>query len=577
MSFPQATIADWRAQVEKELAGAPFDKALVHTTAEGLSVQPLYTEPLQGDPGRAPLTTQPQGASFLICMRHPVGASQDALQGDLGQGTDGLWIPLDALPALGSVFSTLDPARTFFVFDAPPASAVAAIDTLAKHIPSKALRFALNLDPLGAIARGDSKSDPEKVAEALADLGRGARHLGEHFPHATAALVSTLAHHDAGADAADELAIALSTGVVYLRALLEAGLSVDEAARRVALQVTVGRDTFVELCKLRALRICWSKLLVASGVAGAPRPLVHAVCSSRTLTQRDPWVNMLRSTTQVFAAVLGGADVVTPTAFDQGIGASSALAHRVARNTGLVLREESHLGKVIDPAGGSYYLDTLTDGLAREAWTRFQAIERDGGLVDALVSGRVRARLAEAWQRRLERITRRKDPILGVSEFAFLDEERLHPPKGTETEAPAPAESAIPAHRDAEPFERLRARAEGRNAAPEVLLVTLGPFAESRARVGFATGFFAAGGLRTRESTANEPAPIACLCGSDERYKTEAADRARALKAAGCKQVLLAGRPGALEPSLREAGVDGFLFVGCDVVPMLSDLLDVIA
>lgn len=382
-------------------------------------------------------------------------------------------------------------------------------------------------------------------------------------------MVSTLPYHDAGADDADEIAIALATGVAYLEALLSGGVALDAAARQIALRVAVGRDTFVEVCKLRALRIGWQKVLTAAGAPDAKRTMVHAVCSSRTLTQRDPWVNMLRVTTQVFAAVLGGADFVTPAAFDEALGSPSDLGRRVARNTGLVLRDESHLGQVVDAVGGAYYFETLTDALAREAWARFRSIEREGGIQSALASGRMNERLATAWQARLDAVAKRKTPILGVSEYANLKETLPH----TVPSANPAREGALPVHRDAEVFEALRTRADAVRPPPEALLVALGPLAESRARVGFAAGFFGAGGIRTREVTADESATIACLCGSDDRYATEAVDRVRALKAVGCKRILLAGRPGALEGALREAGVDGFLFLGCDVVATLSDLL----
>jgi methylmalonyl-CoA mutase len=387
-----------------------------------------------------------------------------------------------------------------------------------------------------------------------------------------AAMVSTLAYHDAGAGAADEIAFALSTGVRYLEALTGAGLTADQAAGQIALQMATGRDTFVELCKLRALRVVWNKLLAAIGATRGTTPLVHAVCSNRTLTVRDPWVNMLRATTQTFAAILGGADVVTPSAFDAASGAPSPLGRRVARHTPLILREESFLGKVTDPAGGAYYFDTVTDALAREAWARFRALEKDGGIVAALESGKLAQKLETDWQARLAQIARRKAPILGVSEFAHL-EEQLPRPLTSVVTAPLP-DGALRAHRDAEPFEALRARAETTKTLPEAILVTLGPFAESRPRVGFAAGVFAAGGIRTRETTADEKAYVACICGTDERYAAEAAERARALKAAGCERILVAGRPGEQEAALRAAGVDGFIFVGCDLVATLGDLLE---
>ncbi|WP_394821260.1 methylmalonyl-CoA mutase family protein [Pendulispora albinea] len=569
MEFQQVALADWRAQVEKELAGRPFDKTLVHEALSGVDIAPLYTEAPQG------VGRWQRAEPFRICMRHEPGASRDALVADRAGGADAFWLglgELDALLRTGGGAGIADGA--FFVLDAE--------DAPPEGFAAKA--FALNVDPLARRARGGSPSGD--AAQALSALGRTARKVEERFPGASAVMISTLPYHDAGADAADELAFALSTGVSYLEALRDAGLSADAAARQIALQVAVGRDTFLELCKVRALRICWAKLLVAAGgrdvaeatgandAKGAARTNVHAVCSSRTLTVRDPWVNLLRITTQVFAAVLGGADWVTPQAFDRALGAPSAQAHRIARNTGLVLREESFLGKVMDPAGGSYYLDTLTDALAREGWKRFRALEQEGGIVSALESGRLAARLEAAWRSRLSAIASRKTPILGVSEFANLDEElpRSAPAAAT---ASAKAGGALPAHRDAEPFETLRAHAEAQTSAPEALLATLGPLPESRARVGFAAGFFAAGGIRTRESTADEEAVVACICGSDERYATEAAARARALKAAGCQRVLLAGRPGALEATLREAGVDGFIFVGCDVIATLSELFQV--
>ncbi|HEX4383957.1 MAG TPA: methylmalonyl-CoA mutase family protein, partial [Myxococcales bacterium] len=329
-------------------------------------------------------------------------------------------------------------------------------------------------------------------------------------------------------------------------------------------------DTFLELCKLRALRTCWAKLLAGFGVVSAPRLPVHAVCSARTLTVRDPWVNMLRVTTQVFAAVLGGAELVTPLAFDEALGVPSELGRRVARNTGLVLREESALGQVADAAGGSFAFETLTDSLAREAWKRFQAMEREGGIIPLLESGRLAARIAETARQRADQVAKRKISILGVSDFANLDEVLPRPAPATQP----PAAQGFPIRRDSWPFEQLRSRAEAVKPA-DVLLLTLGSFAESRARAGFAASFFSAGGFKTREITSDERAPIVCLCGSDESYAAEAEARAKSLKALGCKQVLLAGRPGSNEAALRAAGVDGFLFLGSDVVATLAPLLEV--
>lgn len=396
---------------------------------------------------------------------------------------------------------------------------------------------------------------------ALDEVSRVAGTFGSGRP---SVVVSTVAWHDAGADAADELACALSAFTASLRTLE------DPAA--LWFRVAVGRETFLELCKLRALRACHARLLSAAGVSAPPRALVHAVCSSRTLTQRDPWVNMLRVTTQAFAAMTGGADLFTPAAFDEALGQRSALGRRVARNTALVLRDESGLDRVVDPAGGAFAFETLTDALAREAWKRFQALEKQGGITLALADGTLQARFAQAAAERADRVAKRKLPVLGVGDFANLEEVLPGPiPPATHH-----AEAAFPLRRDAAPLETLRTKVEAQNPAPVVLL-TLGAFAESRARVGFAQNFFAAAGLRSREVTAPEQAAVVCLCGTDERYAEEAVARVAELKALGCRRVLIAGRPGALEAPLREAGLDGAIFLGCDLVAVVSGLTEVLA
>ncbi len=346
--FPKVTAAEWRAQVEKDLAGASFDKTLVLKTPEGLSVQPLYTE--------APPLVVPGMPDHFLIATNALAPNGGGGPGE-GKTNEALWIEADSIPKEGAAFLILN--GTLLAALAP--------DT----------HFALTTDPLA----------PQFLADA--------KKIDADFPNGRAGTISTLQHHDDGADAADELAIALSTGVAALESLLQAGFTPARAARQLAVQIAVGRDTFAELCKLRALRLCWDKLTTAAGAPGT-KLLVHAVCSSRTLTQRDPWVNMLRGTTQVFAAVLGGADLVTPTSFDQELGPASPLGARVAHNTGLVLRHESALGRVIDPAAGSYYLDQFTDALAREAWKRFQLIEASGGIVQALP--KLRQRITAAWE-----------------------------------------------------------------------------------------------------------------------------------------------------------------------------------
>lgn len=545
-----AGYEDWKALAEREQA---FEKLLT-MTAEGLAVQPLYTQTAiePGVPGAAPFVRGGAGRArpFAVCMRvdAPEVRRAEALAEDLDGGADALWV--DARDG-EAIRSARERGAALVIDGVPPGLE----DGGAEHwigvgwLDSRTRDAAGGVDP-----RWLDHEWAIDAAQAAADAGvkRSVR-------------VSTLAAHDAGADAADELAIALATALAYLHALTDAGISVGRAVSMLWFQIAIGRDTFGELCKLRALRLVGHKLFAACGAPRVPIDAIHAVCSARTLAQRDPWVNMLRVTTQVFAAALGGAQRITPVAFDAALSEVSAQSRRAARNTALVLREESHLGRVLDAAGGAYYIEERTDALAREAWTRFQQIERDGGIVALVQSGALRERLAASWAKRAQAIARRKEPVLGVSEFANVGEQL---PSAIPAPVAPPPPPALIAHRDAEGFEALRGRVE--QAPPRVALVTLGPPAEHRARLGYAQAFFATAGIAAVEGREGD---IAVLCGSDERYAVEAVSTATELRAAGVRTVVLAGRPGALEAELRAAGVTGFLFVGCDVLATLAELL----
>lgn len=526
-----ATYEDWKRAVDKELGGAPFDKKLVTRTPEGIALAPLYCE--------APaiqVPTRNAEERFRVCTRWGADASAAALQQDLDDGADALWLT-EIPPGLAL------PAGALVVVDGSGAAGTSrSVDGSGEIAPNEA-HVLRAFDPMQ-----DARFD---FAPAL-QLARA---------HSSSVVISSLAHNLAGADAAAELALMLSTAALYFAEFDKAGIAPSAAATQMHLRVAIGADTFGELCKVRALRWLWQKMVSAMKVQNTPIT-IHAVGAERTLSARDPWVNMLRATTQVFAAVLGGADLVTASAFDARLESPGEIGKRLARNTGLVLREESMLGMVRDPAAGSYYLDHRTNALARLAWQRFQEIQREGGILALRESGALAARLEASWQARLAALRTRKSPVLGVSEFANTGEQLPSPPRPTT------------AHYDAEPFETLRARTP---ADAEVLLFTLGSFAESRPRAGFAANFFATAGLRAEESTEPRGAPLVCVCGTDERYLAELVDVARTLKDAGCKRIVVAGRPGEHEAAWRAAGVDDFVYVGCDALTSLTHALEVFA
>jgi methylmalonyl-CoA mutase len=381
------------------------------------------------------------------------------------------------------------------------------------------------------------------------------------------ATVDGTVYHEAGGSDAQELGIATAVGVAYLRALTDAGRSVDDALGALEFRFAVSAEQFPSIAKLRAARRVWDRVAELCGATGSRRgQYQHAVTSPAMLTRRDPWVNMLRTTIGCFAAAVGGADAITVLPFDSAIGRSDDFARRIARNTQSILHDESSLARVIDAAGGSWFVESLTDEIAEKAWDVFTRIEQAGGALAALDSGAIGELLAQTQARRADDVAHRRAPITGVSEFAFVDEAPVE-----RDPLPAPAPGLLPRVRYAQDFEVLRDRADAAAQRPRVFLATLGPFAAHSARAGFAANLFQAAGVECVtgpvEQFAAAGTPVACLCSSDRFYEAEAEPAAQALRAAGAQQLWLAGKADV-------AGVDGTVFAGCDALAVLRSTFE---
>ncbi|MFG3041298.1 methylmalonyl-CoA mutase family protein [Streptomyces sp. NPDC048330] len=584
--FPDAPHEQWQHLVAgvlrksgKEVSGDAAEDALSTLLEDGITTRPLYTAhdtaPDAGLPGFAPFLRGDRAegntvGGWDVRQRHTV-ADGDAVLSDLENGVTSLWlgvggngIPVSSLAAvLENVYLDLAPV----VLDAGDETPAAADRLLALYeergVAAAAARGNLGADPLGFEARTG------RPAYDLAAVAGLARRCADGYPGLRALTVDALPYHEAGGSTAQELGCALATGVAYLRGLTDAGLSVTDACGQLEFRYAATADQFLTIAKLRAARRLWARVAEACGAPEAGAQLQHAVTSPVMMTRRDPWVNMLRTTVATLAAGVGGASSVTVLPFDEALGLPDAFARRIARNTSTILIEESHLSRVIDPAGGSWYVERLTDELAHAAWEFFQGIERDGGQAAALRSGAVGARLAETWAARSAKLATRREPITGVSEFPHLDEKPLE-------RAPAPEQPSggLPRVRRDEAFEALRARSDAHLAAtgarPRVYLAAIGPAAAHSARLAFAANLFRTGGIEpVTEGTFEESgAPEACLCSSDALYEEAAEATAAELRAAGAAHVLLAGRPG------QYAGVDAYAFAGCDAVALLSTTLD---
>ncbi|MFJ2292711.1 methylmalonyl-CoA mutase small subunit [Streptomyces sp. NPDC087894] len=599
--FPDPSHDQWQSLVEgvlrrsgKDVTGPAAEEALSTALGDGLTVRPLYTsadtsaDP--GLPGFAPFTRGSRATGnttdgWDVRQRHaltdPV-CLNEAVLGDLENGVTSLWlavggpggVPVSGLArALEGVY--LDLAPVVLDAGADPGPAVRELLGLyeARGIAKESARGSLGVDPLGQAARAGTEPEWESAVH-------WARLCSQEYPGLRALALDALPYHEAGGSAAEELGLSLATGVACLRALTAAGLSVEEACAQLEFRYAATADQFLTIAKLRAARRLWARVAEVCGAPGAGAQRQHAVTSSVMMTRRDPWVNMLRTTLACLGAGVGGAESVTVLPFDHALGLPDAFARRIARNTSTILMEESHLARVTDPAGGSWYVERLTDELAAAAWAFFQEVERAGGQAAALGSGMVQERLAATWAARGKDLARRKEPVTGVSEFPALDER----PVEREPVPDAPSGGGLPRVRRDEAFEALRARSDAHLAAtgarPKVFLAALGPAAVHTARASFAANLFLSGGIQpvhdpvsVDASTATAAftasgARIACLCSSDTLYAEQADAVASALRAAGAEQIFLAGRPG------EYTGADVHVFAGCDVVAVLSSELD---
>jgi methylmalonyl-CoA mutase len=421
--FPAAPRAEWLALVEKTLKGRDFDEALLSRTVNGIAIQPLYTEgPVNPRDLTARDAYRPWDLRCVTAHPDPAQANAEILK-DLEQGAASVLVRIDPTGqngvaigdasglarALNGVLLDLAPVALDAGFLGPRAADWLA--TLAKGAPNAPLVF--HMDPFSAFIRAGVSPGPME-SHLVSAATVGARLAAIH-PKASLMLASGTVIHEAGGGEAEELAVMTASALAYARALVRAGLTMEEAFAGITLGVSFDGEYFTGVAKLRAAVALWARITAACGVAVAPR--IEARSSQRMLTRKDPWTNLIRLTAAGFAAAVGGADAVLG-AYSDAIGLPTAFARRQARNTQLVLMEESHLGRVADPAGGSAYIETLTDQIARAAWGGFQAIEAEGGLIEALSKGTVAASVTatrDAWLAAPHK-------ILGVTAFPNADE-----------------------------------------------------------------------------------------------------------------------------------------------------------
>ncbi len=556
---------------------------LAHHTLDGISITPLGTPSLTHDladpglPGQAPFTRgaaatrELDGWDIRAWFTDPdADITAEHVVADIENGVNSLWlavgegaIPVDALARLlEPVFLDLAPV----VLDAPesPLAAARALDAV---IDDKSVEPAAGTnygaDPIGAAVRGLGETELS-VAVDVVELARarGARGI----------VVDATAVHDSGASDVQELAYSLAAGAAYLRLLVDAGLTVDEAAAQIDFRYAATDEQFITVAKLRAARRLWNRVAELSGVTTDARgQRQHAVTSRPMMSAYDPYVNMIRTTIAALAAGVGGAEAVTVLPFDEPLGLPEAFSRRIARNTSSLLISESHVAIVSDPAGGSHSVEKLTDDLARSAWTMFGELDAHG-IVEAVADGSLGERIAAAVDARGREVATRSRPLTGLTEFPNLHEER--PERRPYGRAPV-------VHRYGEAFEQMR---DDRASTP-VFLATMGRIAQHTARATFAANLLASGGIDTVTAGATDGVddvvsayheagdpPVVCLAGPDSAYEEWGSDLVSALRDAGARHVIVAGKA----DSADDWGADENAAAGLDALDFLRRTREVL-
>ena len=603
--FQPATYDDWRKLVDGVLKGAPFEK-LTAKTSDGLKIEPIYPRAQ----GAVPIAGRAPAAPWQIMQRidHPDAALANAQAlHDLENGATGLALVFAGAngaygfglePSAQVIEKVLDgvfiDAGISIELQVGPQSRMAAIH-VAEYVKRRGLdpaacNIRFGLDPIGACAVwGSSPYSWPEIVPAVTGAIKGLAGMGFKGPFAVA---DGRVIHDAGGSEVQELAFVLAAGVAYLRAIEGAGVALEDARSMIYARLSADADQFLTMAKFRALRLLWARIEQASGLA--PKALFIAADTAwRMLTQRDPYVNIMRATIATFSAGLGGANAVTVLPHTLALGLPDPFARRVARNTQLVLLEESNLAKVSDPAAGSGGIETLTRQLCEAAWSLFQETEKAGGIFAALEQNLIQRKVAATRTVRESNIARRKEVLTGATEFPNLHEAHVAVLDVKPIELAPYGEArfkfdALPPIRLAAPFERLRDRSDRilreHGARPKIFLANLGTAADFTARAAFAKSFFETGGIEAVDSEGfTDPAALvaafkasgaqlSCLCSSDKVYAGQARAAAQALQAAGARHIYLAGRPGERETALRAAGVGDFIFAGGDALAALQEV-----
>lgn len=607
--FPAVSAKTWKDKIVTDLKGADFDKKLVWRTPEGFNVQPYYRrEDLKGlkttvsAPGQFPYVRGTrENNDWMVRQNICAGtnarkANQKALD-VLNKGINSLGFYLDKEKLSYSFIKRLlDGIRADIVdinFQICACGAPKLANILVRYYGRmgydvKALKGSINVDPMRNMLLKGKLLSREAVVEKLVATVNAAKSL----PGYRVVGVNSVVLNNSGAYATQELGYALAWGAEYMTMLTEAGVPNYQAARNIRFNMGVGGNYFVEIAKFRAGRVLWAKIVEAykaplftKALKEAAKMNVSAETSRFNMTIFDAYVNLLRSQTESMSAAIAGVDEIVVTPFDVTYEQPNDFSERIARNQQLLLKEECHFDKVVDPSAGSYYIENLTNAVAEEAWKLFLSIQEQGGMYEMIAQGKVQSAMQENMQKRLQDVARRKEVLLGSNQYPNFTEKAAKKIKDTACGCGCCATEAgqIPAlhvARAAEEFEALRLETEAAKKQPVAFMLTIGNLAMRIARAQFSCNFLACAGYKVIDNNGfrsiqegikaarKAKADIIVLCSSDDEYASFAPQAWMELESAK-ELFIVAGAP-ACTDELKALGITNFINVRSNVLETLK-------
>jgi methylmalonyl-CoA mutase len=606
--FPPVSPAEWKQKVVEDLKGADYEKKLVYKPADGLYIKPYYTsddlESLEY------LTPMPDTFPFVRGTKKSDNdwfIRQDIVVSDLKRANEkALDILMKGIDSLGFILEdnkeyTKDDLdlllKNIFaeIVEINLDCGRNALQVLRNHYDMlvrynrdfQKIHGSVEFDPFGRlITKGSYYSSKEEDIDQCLQMIR----VSAHLPHFTVICVNGNNFHNAGATIIEELAFSLAQGAEYLTLLTENGLSINQIAPKIKFRFATGSNYFLEIAKYRAARLLWAHIVKAYGPSkeDVTKMNIHAVTSSWNKSMYDPYVNMLRTTTEAMSAIIAGIDSLTVNPFDNIYEKPSDFSERIARNQQLLLKEESYLDKVADPSSGSYYLENFTDSIAAEAWKLFLEVDSRGGFLEAAAAGFIQGKIEETAQKRSLDLANRKDILLGVNQYPNFTEyktEKVAPAvyKAQDGQKDGAVVKTLQAFRGAQPFEEIRYRTDvysRDHKRPAAFMFSFGNVTMRMARSQFSRNFFACAGFEVLDNLGfttieeglkaftESNAEIAVICSSDDEYPVIIPEIVKQLKDKAV--IVIAGYPKDHIEQLRAEGVEHFIHVRSNVLEELE-------